>query len=162
MFRLILPVALAAGPAFAQSDVPYQDDRSDPAAVVRSLYNAIDRHEYARAWSYFDDPKPAESYQSFADGYADTAAVRIEIGPVMSEGAAGSIYATVAVALEATDTHGRTSIFGGCYVTRQVQPAIQEPPFRPLMIVEGHLQPRNGSIDQAMPHSCGPDGQPQF
>jgi hypothetical protein len=164
MFRFVLLTLLAlplAGPAPAQDRGPYRDDRSDPAAIVGSLYDAVDRHQYARAWSYFGDAKPTADYAAFVRGYADTDRVRVRIGPVISEGAAGSIYSTVAVAIEATDTTGHSRAFGGCYVTRQVQPAIQEPPFRPLQIVEGHLQPRP-DFDAAMPAACDPDGRPQF
>ncbi|MCC6629578.1 MAG: hypothetical protein IT340_19540 [Chloroflexi bacterium] len=31
----------------------YLDDRSDPVQVVRSLYNAVSRREYARAYAYW-------------------------------------------------------------------------------------------------------------
>ena len=45
-----LPAATEEAPA-AQAD--YMDDRSTPVSLIGSLYNAIDRHEYLRAWSYF-------------------------------------------------------------------------------------------------------------
>ena len=44
----ICTAALAAEPA-------YLDDRSDAGALVRSFYNALNRHEYSRAWSYFGE-----------------------------------------------------------------------------------------------------------
>ena len=160
MLKLLLPLFLAT-PALAQSDAPYLDDRSSAETIVRSLYNAIDRREYARAWSYFDE-KPVADYQTFADGYADTASTRIELGQAMSDGAAGSVYSTVPLALVSTDTTGGTRIFGGCYITRQVNPAIQSPPFRPLSIQTGHLVERNGPLADALPARCDPDGNPVY
>ncbi|TGV49544.1 DUF1176 domain-containing protein, partial [Mesorhizobium sp. M2D.F.Ca.ET.160.01.1.1] len=49
---VILSLAGFAHSAFA-ADAPYIDDRSSADAVIRSLYSAINRHEFARAWGYF-------------------------------------------------------------------------------------------------------------
>ena len=161
MRSAILVLAVLASPALAEPP-PYRDDRSDPAALVASLYNAIGRGEWARAWDYFGEAKPAPDYASFVAGYADTQAVRILLGQVISEGAAGSIYAAVPVALEATARDGTRTIYGGCYITRQLQPALQEPPFRPLTLLRGHLVPRRPPLRTALPERCDPDGQPVF
>lgn len=144
---------LAALPA-AADEPPFRDDRSDPAAIVASLYDALDRHEYARAWSYFGDAKPVADYATFVRGYADTDRIALRTGEVTTEGAAGSIYGSVPVAIAATGTDGTTRVFAGCYTTRQVQPAIQEPPFRPLEIVEGKLAPTDAPLDAAVPADC--------
>jgi hypothetical protein len=144
---------LAAAPTLAD-EPPYLDDRSDPAAIVRSLYNAVSRHEYARAWSYFGDEKPVPDYQAFISGYADTASVELLTGPVTTEGAAGSIYGSVPVALAATGTDGATHVFAGCYLTRQLQPAAQEPPFRPLEIDRATLRAADGPLAAALPAEC--------
>ncbi|MFT3972040.1 MAG: hypothetical protein QM699_00760 [Amaricoccus sp.] len=148
---------LFAGPAFAQDLPPYLDDRSDPAALVRSYYNAVARHEYARAYGYLETPP---DYPAFSAGYADTATVGIALGPVTTEGAAGSIYGTVPVAVRATSASGAVTTFAGCYTTRQVQPSIQEPPFRPIGITAGHLAPVGaaGPLADAVPASC-PQGE---
>lgn len=153
---MILPafvLALVAAPAFADEPA-YRDDRSDAAALIGSLYNAIDRQEYARAWGYFDDPKPAASFEAFTQGYAGTAGVELRTGASVSDGAAGSVYFEVPVAIRATDAQGATRVFAGCYVVRQVDPAIQEPPFRPLLIVSGKLAPSEAELDAAPPESC--------
>ncbi|MAQ38745.1 MULTISPECIES: hypothetical protein [Thioclava] len=155
---VLLALVLSAQSAMAAPD--YLDDRSSPSALIRSLYNAISLHHYARAWSYFADPEKNGDYADFAKGYADTAEASVTIGPVMSEGAAGSIYTTLGVIVSARTGDGTTENFGGCYVTRQVQPAIQEPPFTPLQIVTGHLIAR--PADDAMPASCDDQGQPRF
>lgn len=145
-------LAVVALPAVGEE--PFRDDRSDPAAIVASYYDAVNRHEYARAWSYFGDDKPVADYAAFVAGYADTARATLRIGPVTTEGAAGSIYGSVPVAVAATGTDGSVRVFAGCYTTRQVQPAIQEPPFRPLEIVAGKLSATDASLDAALPADC--------
>src|SRR5690606_34728634 len=75
-FHLVLPAAaflscLSGTKALAQ-DLPYLDDRSSAATIVKSLYNAVNRKEYARAWDYFGDQKPAKDVEAFAKGYENT------------------------------------------------------------------------------------------
>lgn len=153
---LVLITAAVAGPAPAGEAPPaYIDDRSSPERVVISLYNAIDRHEYLRGWSYFT-PDTAPDYESFRDGYAGTDRVALRIGEVWSEGAAGSIHSTVPVALLATATDGGQTVFAGCYRLTQVQPAIQDtPPFRPIQIDGGTLTESPQPFEEAM-GACPP------
>ena len=128
----------------------YRDDRSTPESLVQSLYNAIDRHEYLRGWSYFSDDSDRPTFDDFAAGYEDTDTVRLKVGEVTSEGAAGSIFSAVPVAIEGTKTDGTTSVFTGCYRIRFVQPANQAtPPFRPLQIIKGTLRPSSDSFETA-------------
>ena len=61
-------------------------------------------------------------------------------GSVTQEGAAGSIYAPVPVAIKSTEKGGKETIFAGCYLTRIVNAAIQEPPFSPLHIESAELE----------------------
>ncbi|MBK4218178.1 hypothetical protein JJJ17_19800 [Paracoccus caeni] len=155
---LILTLSLAT-PALAQTEPPldntevpsqFIDDRSSPERVVTSLYNAIDRREYLRGWSYFA-PDTAPDYDTFRDGYETTEKVELRLGEVHSEGAAGSVYSLVPVALRATDADGTETVFAGCYRLTQVQPAAQDtPPFRPIQIDEGKLDPSDQPFDQAM------------
>ncbi len=72
---LAAALAAAALPAFAAPPA-YLDDRSTAAALVRSFYNAVNRREYARAYSYFGD-HAAQPYAGFAAGYADTVSVSV-------------------------------------------------------------------------------------
>lgn len=141
--------------AFAEDE--YLDNRSNAGVLVQSLYNAVNRKEYARAWDYYGDQKPAASYQKFVDGYADTERVDVATGLVSEEGAAGSIFYSVPVAIRATDKNGGSKTFAGCYTARLVQPAVQEPPFRPMHIENGALKPASddGPLAYAVPESCG-------
>jgi len=153
---LLIVCGLAASPigAFAQ-DAPYVDDRSSASAIVRSLYNAVNRKEYARAWSYYGDQKPAKSLQDFAKGYKDTASIKLAFGRAESEGAAGSIFYTLPVAIEALAADGSSKVFGGCYTARLANPQIQDANFTPLHIEKGSLKPSNKSLQEAVPANCG-------
>ncbi|PDT86541.1 hypothetical protein [Sinorhizobium sp. BJ1] len=155
---IILP-ALAALSALsvecrAQESAPYVDDRSDGAALVRSLYNAINRKEYARAYAYFGEKEPVGEFKAFADGYAKTESVEIRIGKVTTEGAAGSIYSAVPVAIRSVEREGKIRFFSGCYVTRIINPSLQVPPFAPYQIETARLDDAEGPIEKAIPGVC--------
>jgi len=149
-----LALAAISSPVLAAPPA-YLDDRSTAAALVRSFYNAVNRQEYARAYTYFGPNKPPESYPAFAKGYADTAAVSVVTGAAVSEGAAGITYFTLPVAIDAVSTNGTHRQFAGCYTTRLLQPAIQDPPVTPMFISKASLKPAHGPIGNLLPH-CTP------
>jgi hypothetical protein len=137
VFTMFL-VALAGSSAFAED--AYLDNRSSAADLVRSLYNAINHHEYAGAYDYFASP-PAKDFATFQAGYDHTVRVDVITGDVTGDGAAGSTYFTVPTAIKATDDKGRSKVFIGCYTVKAVNGAIQEPPFRPFIVEKGALKP---------------------
>lgn len=143
------------GPASAQQE-PYLDDRSTPQALVRSLYNAINRKEYARAYAYFANP-PASTLNDYAKGYDETEAVTLIVGTPAQEGAAGSTFYTLPIAISATGANEQ--VFAGCYTMRLANPQIQGDPYRPLAIEKGSLAPVSGPVETALPASC-PDNPP--
>lgn len=148
------PAATASGEGSATEEIAepnpgegdeYRDDRSTAEAVIESYYNAINRQEYVRAYSYWE-PEAAESelppFEEFQEGYAQTVSVDLTIGTVTSDAGAGQLYYAVPVALVAEQTDGTTQTFVGCYQLHLANPAAQgEPPFRPMGI-------RSASIDQ--------------
>ncbi|TCM54368.1 hypothetical protein C8J36_105225 [Rhizobium sp. PP-F2F-G48] len=146
--------SLASPTAALAQDAPYVDDRSDGAKLVQSLYNAIERKEYARAYAYFGDKPPAGDYASFVEGYKKTVDVEVKTGVVTQEGAAGSLYAPVPVAVRSVDKDGKERIFAGCYVTRIVNAAIQEPPFTPLHIESAELEEVKTPFAASVPKVC--------
>ena len=162
MYRVAIALAasLLAAPAHAQpgqGEAAYIDDRSTATDVIRSLYSAINRGEYLRAWSYFHERERPE-LESFIEGYADTGSVRLATGDEQSEGAAGTVYWTVPVAIEAARSDGTTTVFAGCYTLSQPNPALQAtPPFDPISIHEGALHPADAPLDDAVPKDCGED-----
>ncbi|SEO28005.1 hypothetical protein SAMN04489859_105810 [Paracoccus alcaliphilus] len=147
--RLVFPLGLtvaitSAALAGPQSD-HYIDDRSSPERVIISLYNAVNRQEYLRAWSYFN-PETGPPLATFTEGYTGTAQVELR-----TEGAAGSIHAMVPLVLKATDTDGSRKVFTGCYHLTQVQPAAQTTlPFRPILIDDGRLEESDTPFPEAM------------
>lgn len=152
---LILLFALLASPVCGEEaqKTPYSDyidNRSSAEDIIKSFYNAINRHEYLRAWSYYNK-NTAPDYARFRDGYADTESVTLRTGNVRSEGAAGTIYSTVPVAIKAVTEAGTETVFTGCYHIKQVQPAIQDtPPFRPIEIDHGKLTVSKEGFDKSM------------
>ena len=154
MLRATLLLCLASTPALAQQPPDYRDDRTDAAAIVASYYNAIARHEYARAWGYFGETKPVATYDAFAAGYADTVSFDLKLGAVAGEGAAGSLYETVPVAFAARRGDGSVKVYAGCYTTRLLQPADQDPPFAPLHLEQSSLHEATGPLEAALPASC--------
>ncbi|MFZ1681850.1 MAG: DUF1176 domain-containing protein [Rhizobiaceae bacterium] len=160
-FMLASCLALAStvvAPAGEPASPPFVDDRSDAAAVIRSLYSAVNRREYARAWSYFSTP-PSKSYEAFVNGYGATTHVDVVTGRPIAEGAAGSIYYLVPVAIRSTGPGEKENVFAGCYTVRQVNPQIQEPPFRPMAIEKGALKPVAFAhfLENEIPEDC--DGE---
>jgi hypothetical protein len=149
---------LASWPALS-AESPYLDDRSSAESVMKSLYNAINRHEYARAWAYFGEAKPAKDFDTFVKGFEGTDHVEVITGGEVSEGAAGSLYYTVPVAIRAVGSDGSETVFAGCYTLRQVNDDVQSPPFNPIHIEKGELKPSTEAFEAAVPASCG-DGPP--
>ena len=155
MVRFFVALLLLAFSSLALAEETYRDDRSTAANVVRSLYNAINRREYARAFGYFSEP-PAKDYSTYVQGFADTARADVITGEVLSDGAAGSIYYSVPTAIKATDSAGGARYFAGCYTVRASNASIQDPPFKPLQIEKGVLKPSKvEDFDPSFLPKCG-------
>jgi hypothetical protein len=161
---LIIIAALAGAPGGAvvaqdddEAEEPaveeaYLDDRSTPEAVIASYYNAINRHEYARAFSYYGEDAAPSDYDRWERGYEDTLLVEARFGEVTEEGAAGSVYYNVPVKLDVETTEGQHRYFLGCYVVRLANPAIQGVPFVPMHIEDASL--RRSTSRTPPPASC--------
>ena len=121
----------------------YLDDRSDPVLVLSSLFNAINRHEYLRAYSYWQNSGSSSSlpsFDQFQKGYENTTSVELSTGTVTPDAGAGQIYYSVPAVLKSKTTDGKQQTFAGCYTLHLAQPAIQAtPPFEPLGIRSGDL-----------------------
>ena len=68
------PIPPTPSPAPDDISAPrYLDDRSDAVSALRSLFNAINRKEYVRAYSYWEaGAQGLPSFDRFQTGYADT------------------------------------------------------------------------------------------
>lgn len=139
----------------------YLDDRSDAILVLRSLFNAINRHEYLRAYSYWQDTTQLPSFDQFQKGYENTASVDLTTGTVASDAGAGQIYYSVPVVLKSRTTTGQQQTFSGCYSLHLAQPAIQAaPPFEPLGIRSGNLSQaaNNANTANLLANACAQTG----
>ncbi len=154
-------LALSAGFAQAAEPPAYLDDRSDAAAIVKSFYNAVSRREYARAWDYFGDQKPSATFAAFVKGYENTDLVQIVTGEPGVEGAAGSTFFSLPVALLATNADSSQQVFAGCYTARLGNPQAQEPPFRGLTIERAELKPSEQPFEEKLPEKCGDGPAPE-
>ncbi len=155
MLRFVI-VAVLLALTVAQAQESYLDDRSSPEALVRSLYNAINRGEYARAYSYFSEP-PAPDVDSYAQGFRGTQRVDLIVGSPWSEGTTGGSSYDLPVAIRALATDGSEQVLAGCYSLRMTNPSLQTSGFSPLHIVQGNLGPSNLPLEQALPQRCGQD-----
>jgi hypothetical protein len=138
--RLLLAafLGLVATPVFAEDG--YLDNRSSAESLIRSYYNAVNTHQYARAYDYFANP-PAKDFDTFQKGFADTDHVDVLTGDVAGDGAAGHTYYSVPTAIRAKGADGKYKYFAGCYTVVAVNGAIQDPPSRPLQIDNASLKP---------------------
>jgi hypothetical protein len=113
---------------------PYYEDRTTPAGLLKSFYNAVNRKEYERAYTYFEgapnpSPELAPPYAQFAAGYSNTVSVTIALVPNINiDAAAGSLYTTIPVALKATQKDATTKTFAGCYVLRRANEGVSPDP----------------------------------
>jgi hypothetical protein len=141
----------------------YLDNRSNPVAVLQSLYNAVNRREYARAYGYWEEGANVPAYEAFQNGYADTQGVELVTGPVTGDAGAGQRYYAVPVTVRATQTSGDAQLFAGCYTLHQSNPAMfGAPPFRPLAITGATIQQVAPGADPAalMAAACQNQGPP--
>jgi hypothetical protein len=101
---------------------PAPRSKEAAAAVVKRYYAALDARDYDTAWAQWgEDGPPNQSRDKFAEGYARTRSTRVTIEALEpGEGAAGSIYQTVPVTVDAALADGTHQRFTGSYVVRRV------------------------------------------
>ena len=157
----IPPTSTASRPSLPDiSNQIYLDDRSTPAALMLSYFNAVNRHEYLRAYSYYvGNTASLGTLEQFSSGYQDTQSVSVVLGNISSSGAAGSIYFTVPMVLNAITTGGAQQKYSACYILRWPQPAIYgAPPITPMHLDHGTAQsiPLTTSDADALASACTP------
>jgi hypothetical protein len=117
---------------------------NDPVALINAYYNAINRHEYARAYSYWENPGAPNgvtaNFGDFTSGYANTVAVNVTTGDVTSDAGAGNIFYQVPVVIVARQTDGSIQRFYGCYLLHRVNVEIGNttPPY-PIALRAAHI-----------------------
>jgi len=97
---------------------PAYENQNSPVELLASYYNAINRGEYQRAYSYWQ--VPPNPYDEFVSGFSDTIHVQLIVQPpTRIEGAAGSLYAAIPTVLIADHVDGSQHTYAGCFVTRK-------------------------------------------
>lgn len=94
----------------------------DAVAVVRDYYAAINGRNFDQAYALWSDGGRAsgQTPQQFADGFADTGGVSVEIlAPSRVDAAAGSRFIEVPVTLTATQRDGNQRRYVGAYTLRR-------------------------------------------
>jgi hypothetical protein len=138
-------------------DVPYYEERTGPTSLLASYYNAINRQEYSRAWTYWENP-PDPSFEDFVQGFSDTASVLLAVRPpTRFEGAAGSTYTSIPALMRAKHTDGGRHNFVGCFVARRsnVGTAGAEQEWS-LYEASVHLAPENSTDVMLLAQVCDP------
>ena len=145
----------------------YLDDRSTPTGLIQSYFNAINRKEYLRAYSYWRNPADwVGSFDTFQQGYQNTVSVSLTLGQIGGDADAERQAYSVPVLLKSKTSDGKTQTFAACYVMRLFQPATQVvPPFKPLSLEKAHAQPVENNAIRGGPgkrllHPRHPAGKP--
>ncbi len=142
----------AVRPSFAQQEAAttYFDNRSTPDSLLRSYYNAINRKEYARAYSYWESGAPQlQPFNVYAQGFANTQSVQLTLGTLQSDAGAGQLYYSVPATLNAQLTSGAAQTYVGCFTLHLAQPAIQGVPFSSLSIARVTITQYVNGVDTA-------------
>ncbi|QGA55931.1 hypothetical protein [Brucella sp. 2280] len=133
----------------------YRDDRSTPQALMESYYNAINRKEYTRAYSYYSEEGREPDFKTFVKGYEKTKSVKVALRKTEPDPGAGQIYWSQPLAIEAEDEDGKKEVFTGCYTIHLTNPSMQEePPFKPMEIMTGSLTRSPLSLEKSVPETC--------
>jgi hypothetical protein len=94
----------------------------DAVAVVRDYYGAINGGDFDRAHAMWSDGGRAsgQTADQFARGFSDTESISVQVqSPGRIEGAAGSRYIEVPVAVEGRQRDGSVRRFVGAYTLRR-------------------------------------------
>ena len=137
----------------------FYEERTDPANFIQSFYNAINRKEYLRAYSYFDVGADKPPYAQFVQGYSDTARVRVYTGKINVEAAAGNRYASVPTVLVATHMDESVHTFYGCYILHSTNPGIDPNPDAALWKIQKATLAEdmaNTPVATLLAKPCGP------
>lgn len=109
----------------AQGDETASDAEPTPEdalAVVRDYYAAINARRYDQAYAFWagDGSSSRQTSQQFANGFANTVSVAVEIQPPGEvDAAAGSRYIEIPVAISATRSDGSVHKYVGAYTLRR-------------------------------------------
>lgn len=141
-----VPVDPATLPPPQDPAYPVAEDEptaQDAVAAVRDYYAAINAQNYAQAFALWSDGGRAtgQSPQQFADGFARTSGVSVEVmAPGRIDAAAGSRHIEVPVTLTAVQDDGSERKYAGRYTLRRAVVEGATPEQRAWRIVSADLR----------------------
>lgn len=145
----LLAQACAAFGVPGPAEVSYASQNT-PVELLASFYNAINRQEYQRAYSYWENPPT--SYDQFAQGYANTASVQLIVQlPPFLDTNIGNNYGRLPTVLVATQHDGSQQVFSGCYMTHKATTQSGVWHISGATIIPG---PANQSIPSMLAQGC--------
>lgn len=131
-------------PDLAQGNTPAGEPTpEDAVAVLRDYYAAINSGDFSRAYALWSDEGRAsgQSPQQFANGFADTTGISVDMqAPGSVDAAAGSRYVTIPVTITATLRDGTQQRFAGSYTLRRAVVDGATPEQRAWRIASADLQ----------------------
>lgn len=102
---------------------PVKPDAAQAVATLNRYYDAINAHDYDTAYAQWgsDGQASGKSFDAFRAGFGHTVSATLGIGKFDDvEGAAGSLYVTLPVTIDAKLDTGAHQRFVGSYVLRRV------------------------------------------
>ena len=117
--------------------------------LISSLLNSLNRKEYVRAYSYWQNPSTTiGTYTSYAAGFSDTGVVTAVFGTVTSDAGAGQYNYKVPMAMKVTTPTNTKQTFVGCYTLHLSNPGMQGTlPFQPMAISGGKFSQVANDVD---------------
>lgn len=101
---------------------------SNPANVLKLLYQSLNNATYQQAYSYWETPtQNPGAFNAWVQGYAKLASVSFVSGPYQVSTGAGNSFAAVPSVIKAVNKDGTTQNFYGCYVTHRDNLAFDQP-----------------------------------
>ncbi len=100
---------------------------SDPVKLLQNYYDLINRREFAPAYTFWSNngQNSNQTFAQFAQGFAMTSKVMIQLGQPQASGAAGSTYVDIPIVIVATQNDGSQQAYCGSYTLRK----LNVPPF---------------------------------
>jgi len=131
-----------------------------PRQMLYSYYTLINSRNFAAAYSQWS--APAQTYQDFVQGYADTSYVSVWFGSFQA-GFVGGQDGRVPGVLIGTHTNGTTVAYYGCYELRYTSNAtgMAQWPIIGANFQQLPAMPTSAEISQLMTNSCYQQFTPQ-
>lgn len=150
-------------PIWAQ-DAPYMDDRSGALEIVSSYFNAMNRREFARAWSYWREGGLGTNFEDFVEGYDEVTSSQFRLGKVIISSSpdeaesviSAVVFYRVPVVVAYNFGPDWSETLRGCFLLKLASPAVQSPPFVPLQIEMAMFELlEDARFDDVKPDDCG-------